>query len=269
MRNETALERLRDANPIRPQQGHDEALFHTIIAGVGDSRLSTTIRPRPRRRRRWQLAAVAASALVVGVATAWAAGTDVRDLFAFNPAGGGTPEQPTTGLWHQVAIPSTVRQAGVMTIPHVGRLRFWYAETEQHGWCTAIRMQGGEWAGTKGASGGSTAPGCYPSRTQTNAASGTPVYVITGLDYYESDLDARDEGGRFWRVIYGVTEQARPAARVVDTVSGRDVDVLSGRFFAIAVADDHPGVASPTPLTHLVAYDANGKVIADASKPLP
>jgi hypothetical protein len=269
MSSETAFERLRAANPIRPEREHDEALFRAIVAGASDSRLSRATRSRPRRRRYWQLAAVAASALVVGVAAAWAAGTDVRDLFAFNPAGGGTPEQPTTGLWHQVVVPATVKEAGAITIPHFGRLELWYAETEQHGWCTAIRLPDGDWAGTKGASGGGTAPGCYPSRAQTNAASGTPVYVITGLDYYESDVDARDDGGRFWRVVYGVTERAKPAARVVDTVSGRDVDVLNGRFFAIAVPDAHPEVGSPTPLTHLVAYDANGKVIADAVKPLP
>jgi hypothetical protein len=223
---------------------------------------------RPRRRR-WQLAAIAASALAFGVAAAWAAGTDVRALFAMNPAGGGTPDQPATGLWRQVAIPATIRRAGVLTIPHVGALELWVAETKQHGWCGAIRLPDDKWAGTKESSGGGTAPGCYPSRAQVNAASNPPVYVISGFDYYEIEVDAREAGGTFWRVIYGVTELDKPPMRVVDTVSGRDAAILSGRVFAFAVADLHPEAPSPTPLSHLVAYDAKGHVIADADKPLP
>jgi hypothetical protein len=269
MKNDPALERLREANPVQLVHEAHDALFRTIVGGAGDSRLSRKSTPRSRPRRRWQLAAVAVSALVVGVAAAWAAGTDVRALFASNPAGGGTPDQPATGLWRQVAIPATIRRAGVMTIPHVGMLELWFAETEQRGWCAAIRLPHGNWAGTKEASGGGTAPGCYPSRAQVNAASDPPVFVITGLDYYEINVDARDAGGKFWRVLYGVTELKQPPARVVDTISGREADILSGRVFALAIADGHPEVPSLTPLSHLVAYDAKGNVIADADKPLP
>ena len=269
MRNGTAFDRLRKANPVRPIGQQHDALFNAIVAGAGDPRLSHLNRTRPRLRRRWQLAAIATSALALGVTAAWAAGTDVRELFASNPAGGGTHDQPVTGLWRQVAIPATIKQAGVMTLPRVGRLELWFAETKQHGWCAAIRLPDGKWAGTKDASGGGTAPGCYPSRAQVNADSDPPVYVISGFDYHEIEVDARNDGGRFWRIVYGVTELDQPPARVVDTVSGRDAAILSGRVFALALADDHPEVPSPTPLSHLVAYDAKGNVIADADKPLP
>ncbi|MDX6512594.1 MAG: hypothetical protein QOE36_2098 [Gaiellaceae bacterium] len=266
MTNDLALERLRAANPARTGAQENEALFEAIVSTPGDPRLLDA--PRRAVRRRWQLAAVAASALIIGVAAAWAAGTDVRQIFDSNPAGGGSPGHPPTGLWHQVAIPSTIHRAGMLSIPHFGRLELWFAETKQHGWCSAIRLPDGNWAGTKGTSGG-TAPGCYPSRTTVNEASGTPVFVISGIDYYEIEVDARHDGGSFWRVVYGVTELPEDPARVVDTVSGRDAEVLSGRFFALAIADEHPDRPSPTPLWHLVAYDAGGNVIADAAKPLP
>ena len=267
MTNDLALERLRAANPAIAEAAENEALFDSIVSGPGDARLRG--KQRGGRTRRWQLVAVVASALVVGVAAAWAAGSgDLQQIFASNPAGGGTPGHPPTGIWRQVAIPSTIERVGVMSIPRYGHVELWSAETEQHGWCSALRLPNGDWAGMKGTTGG-TAPGCYPSRAQTNEAGAEPVYVITGFDYYETTVDARAAGGRFWRIVYGVTEFAKPAARIVDTVSGREATITRGRFFGLLVPDDDPGAASPKPLYHLLAYDASGKVIADSDKPLP
>ena len=268
MTNDLVLARLRAANPAPHAAAEEnEILFKAIVASAGDARLRRP--PRVHARRRWQFAAVAACALVVAVATAWAASADVRQLFTSNPAGGGTPGNPPTGLWHQVAIPSTIRLAGAISIPGAGKLELWVAVTKQHGWCGAIRLPDGGWAGTKEATGaGGTAPGCYPSRAAANAASDPPVYVISGFDYYDIAVDARGDGGRYWHVLYGVTELDKPVARVVDTVSGRDAAILSERFFALAVADDEPEAALPTRLWHLVAYDAAGDVVADADKPL-
>ena len=155
-----------------------------------------------------------------------------------------------------------------MSIPRYGNVELWSAETEQHGWCSALQLPDGKWSGLNSGAGGA-APGCYPSRAATNAAAGTPVYVISGFDYYETTVDAREHGGRFWRIVYGVTEFAKPAARIVDTVSGREVTISKGRFFALLVPDDNPGSPSPKPLYHFVAYDATGKAIADSAKPLP
>jgi hypothetical protein len=261
-----ATARLRAANPSRSTPSVDEALFNSIVAGPVDPRLRrATASSRPGARR-IQIAAIAVLALIIGVGTAWATGRDVLQLFASNPAAG--PDgQSAGGLWHQVAIESTVRRAGIISIPHFGRIELWYAETEQGGWCGALRLPDGAWAGTKGTSGG-TAPGCYPSRTQVNHAGDSPVFVITGFDYYDVEIDARDQGGEFWRVVYGVTEPETPAARVVDTISGRSATILSGRVFAIAFPDDNPEQAAPGRMWHLVAYGPNGKVIADADKAL-
>jgi hypothetical protein len=266
MSYDLAFEHLRAADPATVEPVEADALFDSIVAQPADPRLR---RKRRRMTRRWQLVAVAAAALVVGVATAWAAGGgDLRSIFASNPAGGGTPGHPPTGLWRQTAMPSTVGRVGVISVPSLGDVELWSAETKEGGWCSALRLPNGEWSGMPGTSGGA-APGCYPSRTATNDASGTPVYVISGFDYYETTVDARDRGGRFWRIVYGVTEFPKPAARIVDTVSGHEVTISKGRFFGLLVPDDDPGTPSPKPLYHLVAYDARGKPIADSDKPLP
>jgi hypothetical protein len=266
MSYDLAFERLRAADPAPVEAAEAEELFDAIVSQPADPRLR---RKRRRATRRWQFVAVAAAALVVGVAAAWAAGSgDLRSIFASNPAGGGTPGHPPTGLWRQVAIPSTIQRVGVLSVPKLGDVELWTAETEQHGWCSALRLPDGTWSGMGGTSGGA-APGCYPSRAATNAASGTPVYVLNGFDYYETTVDARDDGGRFWRIVYGVTELPQPAARIVDTVSGHEVTISKGRFFGLLVPDDHPGSPSPKPLYHLLAYDRSGKVIADSDKPLP
>jgi len=266
MSYDLAFEHLRAADPATVEPVEADALFDAIVAQPADPRLR---RKRLRATRRWRFVAAAAAALVVGVAAAWAAGSgDLRTIFAANPAGGGTPGHPPAGLWRQTAIPSTIGRVGVISVPHVGGVELWSAETKEHGWCSALRLPNGNWSGMGGSDGGGAAPGCYPSRAATNAAAGTPVYVISGFDYYETSVDARDDGGRFWRIVYGVTEFPKPAARIVDTVSAREVTISKGRFFALLVPDDHPGSPSPTPLYHLLAFDASGKVIADSDKPL-
>jgi hypothetical protein len=267
MTNDAILARLRAANPSRSTPAAEEVLFNSIVAGPVDPRLRrATASSRPGARR-IQIAAIAVLAMLIGVGTAWATGRDVLQLFASNPAAG-PDDQSAGGLWHQVAIESTVRRAGVTSIPHFGRLELWYAETEQGGWCGALRLPDGAWAATKGGSSGGTAPGCYPSRTQVNEAGDSAVFVITGFDYYEINIDARDRGGKFWRVVYGVTEAKRPPARVADTISGRSATILSGRVFAIAFPDENPEQAAPGRMWHLVAYGPSGKVIADADKAL-
>jgi hypothetical protein len=268
MTNDSILERLRAANPSRTETTSNEALFAAIVGADVSLDANDEIAPRRPLRRRLQVVVVAAIALAIGVGTAWATGRDVLQLFDSNPAAGDPNGQPASGLWRQVAIPSTVRSPGVLSIPHFGRVELWFAETRQHGWCGALRLPDGSWGGTKDSSAGGTAPGCYPSRTQVNAAGDKPVFVISGLDYYDVDVDARDHGGTYWRVLYGVTEVEQPVVRVVDTVSGRSAPILSGRFFAIAVPDPNPEQASPTPLWHFVAYGRDGKIIADADKPL-
>jgi hypothetical protein len=244
-----------DLEPV--SVGERERLREGILAGSTRSRPAWS--PRPARLL---ALAVVLSAAVVGVSVAWAAGHwSPPGLFQANPQ----HEGGTAGdLWNQQVVPGTVRRAATVQIPHVGPVAFWYGDTTQHGWCAGLRLPGGEWVGTGESSldAGGTLPGCFPTREQVNRA-GTPVYVINGFDYEEGDVDARKAGGSFWRIRYGEVK-VPGAVRIADLASGRSVAVHRGGLFALAIPDPNP--MGRTPL-HLVAYGANGKVVADDSRP--
>ena len=92
------------------------------------------------------------------------------------------------------------------------------------------------------------------------------MFVLNGFDYYEVQIDARDRGGSFWRVYYGVLATERPVVSVVDRTSGRRAHVSAGERFMLAVPDAQPERSVPLPggarAIDLVAYDAGGRVVA-------
>src|SRR4051812_6302439 len=95
MSYDLAFEHLRAADPATVEPVEADALFDAIVAQPADPRLR---RKRLRATRRWRFVAVAAAALVGGVAAAWAPGSgDLPTIFASNPARGGTPPPPPTG----------------------------------------------------------------------------------------------------------------------------------------------------------------------------
>lgn len=259
MNADETMTRLRDANPATASTSTDEELFAAIVATPGDPRLRDDVRRPPRRG--WSRIAVVVAALTLGVGAAWAATGGALELFQTNPqSDGAAPES----LWDQDVIPASVVRAAVLPIPQYGDLEFWYGDAEQGGWCGAIRLPNGQWAATKESGVGGTAPGCYPTREQTNGDD--PIFVINGFDYYEVQIDARAEGGSFWRVYYGILATEKPVAAVVDRISGRRAQVHRGERFAIAVPDSQPErtvpLAGNTYAVDLVAYDADGEVIA-------
>ena len=219
------------------------------------------VRSQLPRRRLFTLAAASAAAVIVGVGVAWAAGSwSPVELFQANPQ---HLNGSTGDLWDQQVVPASVIEAATLDLPAVGTVGFWSGETAQHGWCAALRLPSGAWVGTgkDPLDAGGTVPGCGPTREQVNGA-GTPVYVINGFDYQEGDVDARSLGGSFWRIRYGTVGVAG-AVRVADLVSGRSTAVVHGDLFALAIADPNPMGQTPV---HLVAYDADGKIVADDAR---
>lgn len=253
-----AINRLRRANPVTAETHVDERLFATIVSSAGDSRLGSA-KQRSRRRRRVQVA-IAILALTIGVGAAWAAVAGPLELFRENPQG---RDASPSSLWDQDVVPSSIVRAAVLPIPGYGNVEYWYADARQGGWCGAIRLPSGTWAATKESGIGGTAPGCYPTREQTNAVE--PVFVINGFDYYDDQVDLRDRGGAFWRIYYGILSTNVPVAAVIDRVTGRRAKVHGGKTFAIAIPDGHPERAAPTVgyALDLVAYDAARHIVAE------
>jgi hypothetical protein len=248
------LRRLDPARSIAPADASaGEALRRQIVA--------VPIRPsarRPRGRRAPVLVAVAAMLLAVGIGAVWAAG--VLGPVALFRANSAYNDDPSAGqLWHQHVIPASVFKAATMRIPHVGPVQFWFGRTRTHGWCGALRLPAGDWVGTgrDPLDAGGTVPGCMPTRTQINGQD--PVFVINGLDYQEGNVDATGRGGSFWRIEYGLVT-IHGAVRVADRVSGRSAPIARGGAFALALPFPD-GNAAPM---HLIAYDADGKVVGRA-----
>jgi hypothetical protein len=216
-------------------------------------------RSTPRRHKSLQLLAAAIAALVVGVGAAWAAGA-ISPLAVFENNAQQNGAAPGS-LWDQNVVPSSVLEAATVEVAKVGRVGFWYGTSKQGGWCGALRLPSGGWVGTgkEPADAGGTVPGCFPTRETINNSTTKPVYVINGFDYQEGDIDARSDGGSFWRVRYGVLT-IPGAVRVTDTISGRSAPVVHGDLLALAIPDEHP---MSTNYVHLVAYDAVGRIVGD------
>jgi hypothetical protein len=244
MSTHPAIARLRAAErPVAPRQDA-AALFERIVATPTDARLA-----RPRRPRRLPRVALAAGVGLLAAGAAWAAtSSDALHLFQQNAQDDGRPGS----LWHQTVIPRSVIRAARVRIPGAGVATFWYADTRQHGWCAALRLPTGAWAGTTGSEGG-TVPGCFPTRSQVNSQGA--VYMLTGFDYQEGDLTV---DGRLWRIYYGRVDGKRPAMRVVDRHTRRSVPVHRGHLFALAVPSSPDRNA-----LHLEAFDGRGRVVAD------
>lgn len=246
-----AIARLRAADRAPAEAGAGEALYAAIVATPGDPRLRSG-GPAPHRRK--AIMATVAGVALLATGAAWAAGaSDALHLFRTNPQDDGHPGS----LWHQRVIPSSLTRAATVHIPGAGSATFWYARTRQGGWCAALRLPSGGWAGGQGGEGG-TAPGCFPTRTQINGSD--PVYVITGFDYLEGLLTV---DGRLWRIYYGTVDGRRAAVRVTDGRSGRSTTVSDGHLFAIAIPSQRS-----TDSVRFVAFDRKGAVVADEAHPL-
>lgn len=179
-------------------------------------------------------------------------------LFENNPGvTGATP----AALWHQTVIPATVRQVETFTVPGVGAVHYWVADTEQHGICTALRLPDGTWAGLQhsGRAGGSM-PGCSPTRAQVSGG----ALLVDGFDYRDGAV--LDNNRKPWLLTYGAVTAAGHATQVRDTVSGTSAPVVDGKYFALAV---RPVGSDRGDDIRLEAVDANGRIVAMAGRPLP
>lgn len=266
MTSDPIIQRVRRTNPASATPIENAALLEAIVAMPPDARLTQDAHARTRRHRSrptWIL--TVGAVLSIGGATAWATGvTSPLGLFQSSPndVSQSTPWQQD--VIPQDVIPSSVHRATTTTIPNVGEAELWFARTRQGGFCTAIRLPDGHWAGTQQSpldAGRGSVPGCQPTRSQVNDAAPASIFVITGFDYNDVVVNAPGPGGNVWRVIYGTVDGAQTPVRVVDRVSGRSAPVAEGHLFALAVRDPYPKQLKEHGL-RLVALDAHGRVVA-------
>lgn len=250
-----------------------------VRAALNDVIHSGTNAPNQRSRRwrrLWRRGTVIPVALVVTTAAAAAATgllsppspqkfarKNVSDsaltLFRKSvPYQGGRMVGGTLVPYTETVIPSTVRMIAKRAVPGVGVVQFWVGDTKQHGYCTALRLPGGTWAGLKdeGQVGGSI-PGCQPTRAQVGAG----ALILSGFDYTDEEVPTHSGGGL--DLIYGQIVAPGDPTRVRDDIGGATGPVIDGKYFMLVL---HAGQSNDT---HLVALNASGKVVADEHQPLP
>lgn len=172
---------------------------------------------------------------------------------------GATP----ASLWDQTVIPSTVRVIATPTVPGVGKVKYWVANTKQNGICTAIQLPEGSWAGLKNFKQiGGALVGCRPTRAQLSHG----ALILSGFDYTDSEV--LSGSGKELVLDYG--EITVPgAAKVRDEYSKASTSVIDHKYFLLIthiVRSKNAGTGAAD--TNLVALNTAGKVVADEHKPL-
>jgi len=222
--------------------------YRSTSASTTTRTRTTAVPPRPVAPPRLKPAAVARE--------------NVRDtpleLFQRDPGAIVTtagPQSPET------VIPSTVRELGTFTVPGVGRMQYWVADTRQHGICGALRLPDDDWAGFDNAGlHGGQFPACYPTRRQVGAG----ALIIDGFDFLQTTVPS--DNGQRWYILYGAVSATETPVRVLDTVSKRNASLVRDSYFAIAL---HPVGNDYGDDVHLEAFDAAGQRIANQGQPLP
>ena len=155
-------------------------------------------------------------------------------------------------------IPSSVREIAKTAVPGVGAVQFWVGVTRQHGYCVALRLPNGSWAGLTDLDGvGGSIPGCRPTRAQVGAG----ALILSGFDYTDEEIPTRGRGEL--GLVYGQIVAPGHPAKVRDDFSHATTSVIDGKYFMLELR------AGQSNNMHLVALNASGKVVADETKPLP
>ena len=174
------------------------------------------------------------------------------------PFQGGTMVGGVLVPYTETVIPSSVRMIAKPTVPGIGSVQFWVGDTKQHGYCVALRLPNGSWAGLGDqATLGGSIPGCQPSRRQV----GWGALILSGFDYTDADVLTRS--GRAVDLVYGQIVAPGDPTKVRDDYSGASAPVIDGKYFMLVTP------TGQTDNTHLVALNASGKIVADQRKPLP
>jgi hypothetical protein len=148
------------------------------------------------------------------------------------------------GKGRETVIPSTAHVIDRFTIPGVGPVQYWIANTKQRGLCQAFARAHGTWPGNGTHS--ATARfvgGCEPTREQLvqqqmRIARTTHRFLgLLPMSVDEQSVEITGTNGRWWDIYYGVVS-ADGATAVKDPRTGQTAPLIDGRYFVLL---SHPG----------------------------
>ena len=132
--------------------------------------------------------------------------------------------------WRQPGVLlSTVHQAATLTVPGLGRLEYWLADSTNHWICRAIRLPDGSWIGTNNKYDiGGLVPGCLRPDCE-----GCAIHV-DGFNAYETAIQVPIDG-RAWLLFDGTAPTTGHPTAVRDLISGATAPIVDHRYFLIAI----------------------------------
>ncbi len=216
---------------------------------------------RPRRvawlRRKIRIAGIGVPVGALGVLSTAAATAAVTlsatSLFQLNPQ----ISLDGHGNGIETVVPSSVAQVATTAIPDYGTVEFWAASTSQNGFCFALKLPAGTWAGyahgdasvsADGFSGG-VVPGCVEPNQQ-QIVEHSAAQSIAPPRSLEVQYDVvRNDSGKFWDIYFGYVTADGTAATVRDPLTGTTTDITNDGYYALAVPEH--GQPGPPPNTTL------------------
>jgi hypothetical protein len=167
----------------------------------------------------------------------------------------------------ELVIPASARVIDQFTIPGVGPVKYWIANTKQHGLCQAFARAHGTWPGNAARSSTARFVGdCRPTREQSvhqemEGATGQNFTGLLPMSVDEQSVSVQGTDRRWWVIYYGVVS-ATHAVAVNNPRTRQTAPLINGRYFVML---SHPGPGpngtSCVGCDNLRAINARGKVL--------
>jgi hypothetical protein len=179
------------------------------------------------------------------------------------------------GSPRELVIPASAHVVDKFTIPGVGPVQYWIANTKQHGLCQAFARAHGTWPGNAAHSPTARFVGdCQPTReqqVQLQMRIARTTHRFQGLlpmSVDEQSVSVQGTDRRWWVIYYGVVS-AYGAVAVKNPRTRQTAPLIDGRYFVML---SHPGPGpngtSCVGCDNLRAINAGGKVLeADYGPP--
>jgi hypothetical protein len=140
----------------------------------------------------------------------------------------------------ETVIAATVHDRDNAAVPNYGTVQFWAATTKQGGFCSAIRLPNGTWAGyplsqhPSGGFYGGSMPNCIDTDQQRSIGeNGQPsLEAPTTFEWSEDEVKTRT--GKTWELFFGYVTTQGHATTVKDPTTGRAAAVNRAGYFLLA-----------------------------------
>jgi hypothetical protein len=172
------------------------------------------------------------------------------------------------GSARELVIPTSAHVIDRFTIPGVGPVQYWIANTKQHGLCQAFARAHGAWPGNAAHSPTARFVGdCQPTREQLvqqqmRVARTTHRFLgLSPMSVDEQSVSVQGTDRRWWVIYYGVVS-ANGAVAVKNPRTRQTAPLINSRYFVmLSRPGPGPNGTSCVGCDNLRAINARGAVL--------